>query len=353
MERSPALSSSQKLERSLRQLGFDQDTRALSVLRAMMKIQSTPPRSLDIAEIHDSLMQVEPGTALSKAWVRKVMQQLLDMQMIRVENESDSRRKYISDVDTIVAGLEQLKGQTLTDLEKHRRALKDELDRLSAINLGDLARSITGEIVSKIEQPSSKLLKGLEAYRDFTNTEIYARAGPGDVVRLAQLWLKPFTGSITERIEYILGAAERGADVRYRITAGILSANDFLTASVRKDKLVEFFVRASAQRQKGMNIDVRIHPARTPTYHFSSLNEDSMVMLLSEDPLTAMWLSRNFNPDLIQTAIASFDRTWIQSISVLDNPGQLALGVSGSESSYFLSAMKEAATKIADRGKKS
>jgi hypothetical protein len=352
MEGSQALSSSQKLERSLRQLGFDPDTRALGVLRAMMRIQSTPPRSLDIAEIHDSLMHVEPGIALSKAWVRKVLLQLLDMQMIRVENESDSRRKYISDVDTIVAGLEQLKGQTLTDLEKRRRALNDELDRLSAINLGDLARSITGEIVAKVEQPSSKLLKGLEAYRDFTNTEIYARAGPGDVIRVAQLWLKPFTGNIIERIEHILGAAERGANVRYRITAGILAANDFLTAGVRKDKLVEFFVRALAQRQKGMNIDIRIHPARTPTYHFASLNEESMVMLLSEDPLTAMWLSRSFNPDLIQTAIASFDWTWNQSISVLDDPERLTLSAPGSESSYFVSAMRTAAMKMADRGKK-
>ena len=109
MQESPTLSSQQKLEKALTDLGFGHDTRALSVLRAMMRIESTPSRSLGLEEIHDSLKRVEPGTNISKAWVRKVLDQLSNMKMIRVENESQPRKKYVSDINTIVAGLEQLK----------------------------------------------------------------------------------------------------------------------------------------------------------------------------------------------------------------------------------------------------
>ena len=65
MKEFPALSSRQKLEKSLTQLGFAHDTRALSVLRAIMKIQSSPSKSLAISETHDSLKRVEPGTSLN------------------------------------------------------------------------------------------------------------------------------------------------------------------------------------------------------------------------------------------------------------------------------------------------
>ncbi len=350
MQESPALSSHQKLERSLTQLGFGHDTRALSVLRAMMRIQSTPSLSLGVSDIHDSLMRVEPGTSLSKAWVRKVLNQLSDMQMIRIENESEPRRKYVSDINTIVAGLEQLKGRTLSVLEERTGILQAQLNRLPVIDLGDVAKAVMGETASETPQPTSRLLKGLESYREFANAEIYSRAGQGDVMRIAHMQLRPFRGVVGERTNQVLRAAENGADVRGLITSDLLSADGFLADSFPKATLAEFFLRAYDARQRGLKLDLRICRGHVPTYNFSSLNTDSMVILVSADPMAAMWVSRNFNPDLTETAISSFDQTWRGLTPLLEDPKHPELGVPTTEPSLFLTALRAAATKVASGG---
>lgn len=350
MEESSPLSSRQKLERSLTRIGFGHDTRALSVLRAMMRIQSTPSRSLGVTEIHDSLMRAEPGTALSKAWVRKVLDQLSQVQMIRVENQSEPRRKYVSDIDTILAGLERLKGQTLSILEKRKESLQAEFNQLTAINLGDEAQAVTGETASEGRQPTSRLLKGIEAYRKFTDAEIYSRAGQGDVVRIAQLRLKPFRARVLDRVSRVLMAAENGADVRCCVTADVLSADDFLVDSFPKSTLVEFFVRAYEACQKGLKLDLRIQTGGAHTYHFSSLNRESMVILVSEDPFAAMWVCRSFNPTLFETAINSFERAWQQLTPLLKDPRHPELGVPRAEPSLFLTALQAAAKRVTRGG---
>jgi len=92
-------------------------------------------------------------------------------------------------------------------------------------------------------------------------------------------------------------------------------------------------------RKEGARIDVRICSPNARTYHFSSLNDESMVILLSENPLAATWVSRSFNPDFVESAIASFDHTWEQSISLFDSPQRLIERLPGSESGYLVSTM--------------
>ncbi|RDE11876.1 MAG: hypothetical protein C4K47_09260 [Candidatus Thorarchaeota archaeon] len=332
------------------QLGFGPDTRPLSVLRAMMRIQSTPSRSLDVSEIHGSLLRAEPGTALSKGWVRKVLDQLSNMQMIRVENESESRKKYISDINTIVAGLEQLKGRTLSSLEKRRAALQARSNELSAFNFSDVARVLEGKTAGRAQQPNSGLLKGLQSYADFADAEIYEKAVPGDVIRIAQLQLRPFRGGITEGVNRTLRAAESGAEVRCLVTVDVLSADDFLAEVFPENALVEFFVKAYGARQKGLKLDLRIDTGHTGLYHLTSLNKDNMVILVSEDPMAAMWVSRRFNPDLIEAAIASFEQIWQGLTPLIQDPKHPELGVPTTKPSFFLEALKAAATIVASGG---
>jgi hypothetical protein len=350
MKEFPALSSRQKLERSLTQLGFGHDTRGLSVLRAIIKIQSTPSRSLAISEIHDSLKRVEPGTSLSNAWVRKVLEQLSDMQMIRKENESEPRRKYIGDINTIVAGLEQLKGRTLSALEKRTETLGEQLSRLAAIDIDDVARAITGELAVEPARPSSRLLKGLQSYREFADAEIYSRARQGDIIRISQTQLKPFRETAVERATQAINAAENGADVRGLISPDLLGADDILAGSFPKATLVDVFVKAFDVRQRGLKLDFRIFAGRGSTYHFSSLNSESMVILISEDPMAAMGVRRNFNPDLIQAAISSFERTWQGLTPLLEDPKHPEIGVPRTDPSFFLTALRKAATRVTSGG---
>jgi hypothetical protein len=43
-----------------------------------------------------------------------------------------------------------------------------------------------------------------------------------------------------------------------------------------------------------------------------------MAFMISENPITAAWINRDFNPGLIDNAIANFDSQWEKSISLKD-----------------------------------
>jgi hypothetical protein len=54
-----------------------------------------------------------------------------------------------------------------------------------------------------------------------------------------------------------------------------------------------------------------------------------MALVIADNPLTATWITRDFNPDLIDNAVKAFDRDWKKSRSFLElTPQDLqALGV--------------------------
>jgi hypothetical protein len=43
-----------------------------------------------------------------------------------------------------------------------------------------------------------------------------------------------------------------------------------------------------------------------------------MALIFTEDPMTATWITRDFNPDLIDNAVDAFDKAWKKARSLLD-----------------------------------
>ena len=71
-----------------------------------------------------------------------------------------------------------------------------------------------------------------------------------------------------------------------------------------------------------------------------SLNDQSTALIITENPLTATWLTREFNPDLIDNAIESFDKNWENAKSVFElTPEDFEkMGATGSPIAKMLSA---------------
>ncbi|RDE11232.1 MAG: hypothetical protein C4K49_12225 [Candidatus Thorarchaeota archaeon] len=320
-------------------LGFAHDLRALSVLRAVLNVQSSLQRPVDVLEIYDALLRAEPGVDLTRTGVRKVLEALVNMRMVMVDSDRARRKKYSADANTIVTGLEDLKHQTLTRLEARRRFLREELSLLSSVDFSHMAASLTRRTKNNKEQPRSRLLRGPEAYREATRSEIFGKATAGSIIRVTRLWLGPFMSTVLEAFNDLLRAVEKGAELQFCVTPDILTQSDLLATGLPEDNLMESFARVARLRKEGAKIDTRICGPNARTYHFSSLNDESMVILLSEDPLAATWVSRSFNPDLVKSAIASFDLIWEQSVSLFDSPQRLIDMFPGSKSGYLISTL--------------
>ena len=86
-------------------VGENQDSRLLSVLESIFNLQKNEPRPLAFIEIYDQIQKDDPNTKLSKAWIHRVLKNLIDTGLIRVENPAARRKKYIADVNSIMDGL--------------------------------------------------------------------------------------------------------------------------------------------------------------------------------------------------------------------------------------------------------
>ena len=99
----------------------------------------------------------------------------------------------------------------------------------------------------------------------------------------------------------------------------------------------------------GHKIDVRLYSG-PQTYNASILNTDRIAMIISDNPMTATYVTKEFNPDLIEDAVSSFDSTWEKAISLF-SPDVKALKEAGiDQSSYIGKMLPEISKMIASRG---
>ena len=78
------------------------------------------------------------------------------------------------------------------------------------------------------------------------------------------------------------------------------------------ERVAEFFKEFARLRSQGYNFEVRISTGGM-AYNQSSLNDEALTLIITEEPPTATYVTRDFNKELIDTVISSFDNLWKES----------------------------------------
>jgi len=166
-------------------------------------------------------------------------------------------------------------------------------------------------------------------------------AKKGDVIRATLLWAGPWIDSTAgERILRFFEAAERGVEIRYLITAEIFRLENEQEKRTNLQAMVGLFQKLIEMRARGKKFDARFYLG-PKTYNQISLNRESMALIITENPVTATWITKRFNPDLIDNAVRSFDRDWKKAKSVFDlTPEEMAAmgGVPGGVMSQLVNS---------------
>ena len=308
----------EELTEALELCGFVKESRLMNMLAVILRLQEFPPIPLTFAEIYEQFLKEEPSTKLTKAWVHRVLKSLVDSQLIRVENPKSHRKRYIADVNTIVTGLERLKSTKVVDLETRGKEIDEELTKVTALDCGYLSKELVEAVTGRQEELSSRIVRGVEELHRVLRYNMLDNAGRGDIIRATALWMGPFidNDAVTRTMRFAK-AAERGADIKYLIST------DFF--NLERDKGVRFQLKEGLQmledlgelRNRGKKFDIRLY-AGPNTYNQISFNRESMALVITENPITATWISRRFNPDLIDNAVKTFDKDWKMSESFFD-----------------------------------
>ncbi|NHI82766.1 MAG: hypothetical protein EAX81_00495 [Candidatus Thorarchaeota archaeon] len=294
------------------------ESRDMLILETILRMQKEPPVHFSFSEIFSALKVHHPSAKLKKPAVHKSLQWLLENQLVRLESSIKYRKKYLADANTLMAGLENLKMRLSKELQTKKRQTEKALKLVESCNCSELSQRIMTAITGRRASPNSRFMRGMEEFERVTDSTIYDRATEGDVIRNSLLWIGPFTEGATERFGRVVEAAKKGAEVRYASHPDLLLQSDKLKKDVSSDWIQHTLADFIAVRAEGKLIDLRIIDVDKKGYQFAALNNEVMAFFISEDPITAAWVTREFNPDLIDNAIADFDKRWEQGISIFE-----------------------------------
>ncbi len=299
-------------------MGSSVDSRTLNLLGAVFRIQEDPSEPLPFKTIYESMMKDNPGSSLTKAWVQRVLKSLVDDSLIRVESEHAYRKKYLADVSTVMAGLEKIKSETIQKLNSQRSVLTQQLDFVTSMDCGSLAENLVEGLTGDRQKLSSRFIKGMDEFYRVTNSTIFEPAKEGDIIRCSVMTFAPYLQDTTERVDRIFVAAARGVEVRYSVTIRALIQDGSIRSEITPEALTRTIAAFIGCRKEGQPLDIRFNDGPKNTYRFMSLNNDSIAFMISENPMNAAWITRAFNPGLIDNAIANFDSRWRKSVSLMD-----------------------------------
>jgi hypothetical protein len=317
-----SVSKKDSLSEALELCGFmtgeRQESRLMSLLTVILKLQTDPPIPLTFSEIYNQLLRDGPETKLTKAWIHRVLKSLVDVQLVRLESPTSHRKRYIADVNTVMAGLEQLKSNRIRELESQKGEIDKKLSEVGRLDCGELAQEFVKSITGAQQKISSRVVRGVEELHRVLRYNMLDVAKKGDTIRATALWLGPFVDGAMERTMKFIEAAQRGADVRYMISTEVFGLEEMLSSSsFNLEQVIILLRNLDELRKGGLKFDIRIY-AGPKTYNQVSMNNNNMALIIAEDPVTATWITRDFNPDLIDNAVKSFDREWKKAKSFLE-----------------------------------
>ncbi|MFW9975378.1 MAG: hypothetical protein ACFFDQ_08955 [Candidatus Thorarchaeota archaeon] len=316
------MSFDNEISKALELCGFvaedRQKSRSMNLLNIILKLQKDPPIPLTFSEIYDELLKEDPETSLSKAWVHRVLRSLLDAQLVRVENPSAHRRKYIADVNTVMAGLEQLKSQRIRELETQKNGIDRTIEEVASLDCGDIAQEFIKNMTGAQQKISSRIVRGVDELHRVLKYNMLDVAKKGDIIRATALWLGPFVEGAVDRTMRFVEVAQRGVAVRYMLSTQVFQIEELApNVSFNMDQVGKVMRHLHEIRKSGVKFDIRIYEG-VKTYNQVSINNDNMALIIAEDPVTATWITRDFNPDLIDNAVKAFDREWKKAKSFFE-----------------------------------
>lgn len=316
------MTENESLSEALELCGFltgdRQESRLINLLNVILRLQTASPSPLAFAEVYNQLLKEEPDTKLTKAWVHRVLKSLVDGQLIRLESPTARRKRYIADVNTVMSGLEQLKTQRIRELEEQKGEIDKTLADITKLECGTLAQQYVKDVTGSKQEISSRIVRGVDELHRVLKYNMLDVAKKGDTIRATMLWFGPFLDSTTiDRTQKFVDASLRGADVRYMMSIDIFRIDELTNQEIDVEKAAKMIQGLIELKKRGVKFDFRIY-AGPKTYFQVSLNNDNMALVISEEPMTATWITRDFNPDLIDNAVKAFDRDWKKAKSLLD-----------------------------------
>ncbi len=288
----------------LNTIGFSTTDWRSRVLKAILVTQGDQDAPVTFDEICLSLRNENLEKRIAQPLIYRSLSSLEKDGYIEVD-KSRYKHRYWTGIAIIQAALEKAKATSLAGLRERIKQADSDMESISDASISSLATKLVETITGAPSQQQARFAQGYDDIYNMSMNTVYARSKRGDVVRICLDWISSNPSKAAERIMDIIRLLERGVEIR------ALGHTIWIPMNDGGARLSAFY---RSVRDEGLPLTLKIYPRTERTYQFISRNQDGIVLIVSETPPTAAWITRGANPYLVDEAIDSFDKDFTAGV---------------------------------------
>ena len=290
-------------------IGLDRTRKDMIILGALLKAQKFPSDFVDFETIREQLASDEGSRKGKDSLIYRSLSTLEKEGFIRIDKEGH-KHGYTSSIAIIEKALLKLISKSTKTLEKELKQIDSEVEALLNLNSDTMATNVIDLAVGKKNVEKPDFAQGWENILKLLDDKVYRGLKKGAVIRLTLEWLTQHDFMDPQRL--------KGVDTR---TLKGIEFRSIDHNKCEKEIRDRYRKRIKDWRVKGGKVGYRVFPRKDSTYQFISRNTEGIVLVVSESPLSATWIPRSANPELVDNAIEAFDRDYELGTDILDFEG--------------------------------
>ncbi|MFX1483441.1 MAG: hypothetical protein ACFFCP_09650 [Promethearchaeota archaeon] len=287
-------------EEVLEMLGLDKTMKDMVVLGAIIRAQKGPTDFIDFQKLREQLTKDEGGKKGKDPLIYRSLSRLEKEGFLEIDRNGH-KHGYNSRISNIEKALQKTIIRNINELEKKLQEVDEEISKFQRI--GERITSITSELIGlsigKRKKEKAVFVQGLENIIRTLDDRILKGLDKGDVVRVTVDWLASQDYINKRRLRIMERIFKKGVEAR-------ALDHDRSEPKIRKS-LEKTLLKWQGKKY---NINYRVYPRQEGTYQFIARNDDGILLVVSEIPLSATWMPRDSNPELIDSAISIFDKDY-------------------------------------------
>ncbi len=337
------MSMSENMDEALSILGLESSnahtSRVMDILNTVLNLQLELKRPMSFAEILSRVNATHDKAEITRTWLHRLLKDLIEKGLVQIEDEIIHNRKYICDINSLIFGLRKMKSDAIEESTKQIQDLKSTVTKLEALNTNNIAQYLFLSLTGQKGIRGSRYIKGMDEFHQVTNETIYDIAKAGDVIRCSVLNVGSFVGTGDKRLGRLFKTATTGADIKYAVSLEAFQIKrEEVTDNTRE--WMQRFV-ASVFNAQGKGVDFRLLRPGVKRYQFVSLNDEVMALMIADNPVTAAWVTQEYNSDLIGSAIDAFEEEWKFAIPVDKLNAEVLKGLGIPEDNFMVSILEK------------
>ena len=296
-------------------LGIDLNSTEMRTLGAVLALSADLYSPVSAAAVLRRV-QEDGSQPPTKNWVYKCLNELERKGFLKVDKIRQPYL-YLSSTADLIEGVERQQRNASIRIRRRLAEIREQAKLLRSVAIEDVCSALLKRATPHGLAHRTALIESEEKVHATVINSIFEQVGPGNTVRI----LLPLHVLVTDR--GVIGDFDRLAIDRIRKE---VRTKALLTQRQDEDGIRCFaeYLRpvrdALEEAIESGNLEIRVHEKHGKTYRFYSLNNEVMVMYLTEmfRPDVALFLTRQTHSRMIDDAIKTFDRLWNEAEDVGD-----------------------------------